>query len=381
MTTATTGTPPDALRALMVDRIVKAGHARSAPVEQALRDVPRHLYVPAAPVEDAYADIAVITKRAGDGAALSCASAPTVVAMMLDQLDVRPGDRILEIGAGTGYNAALLARLTGPSGHVTTIDIDQEVTERARQALDATGYRDVQVITRDGALRAGEYAPYDRIIFTVGAWDLPSAFWNQLAPGGRLVVPLRWRGQTRSVAFVHQGGALRSDSLELCGFVPMLGQDGERTGHLDADDQVALYWDADQDVDLTALRGVLTKEKTECWSQVIVGGHDPFDGVWLRLTSDETGLSHNCRPGRRRGQALHAGDPVPEPCSCRGGLTGLPRPSSPRRGWSGTLLGARRDRPRPNRSAARRPPLQADPRMGPRPVRPARRGSLPSQCT
>ena len=71
---------------------------------------------------------------------LSCASVPSVVAMMLDRLDVQPGDRILEIGAGTGYDAALLAHLAGPSGRVTTIDIGPEVTAHARQALEATGY-------------------------------------------------------------------------------------------------------------------------------------------------------------------------------------------------------------------------------------------------
>ncbi len=97
MNATTAGTPPEALRATMVDHVVNAGHARSGPVEEAMRTVPRHHYVPAATVEEAYANIAVITKRASDGAALSCASVPTVVAMMLDQLDVRPGDRILRL--------------------------------------------------------------------------------------------------------------------------------------------------------------------------------------------------------------------------------------------------------------------------------------------
>jgi protein-L-isoaspartate(D-aspartate) O-methyltransferase len=174
-TTATADSPPDALRALMVDRVKETGHARIQRVEQALRAVPRHRFVPDAPVEDAYADLAVITKRDASGAALSCASMPTIVAMMLDQLDVQPGSRVLEIGAGTGYNAALLAHLTGPTGQVTTIDIDPEVTAGARRALDATGCGHVQVLTRDGALGAPERAPYDRIIVTVGAWDLPTA--------------------------------------------------------------------------------------------------------------------------------------------------------------------------------------------------------------
>lgn len=160
-TTATAGGSPETLRGRMVDRIKEAGHARAGPVEDALRTVPRHQFVPDATFEDAYADIAVITKRGADGAALSCASVPTIVATMLDQLDVRPGHRILEIGAGTGYNAALLAQLTGPSGQVSTVDIDPEVTTRARRALDTTGYGRVQVITGDGALGGAEHAPYD----------------------------------------------------------------------------------------------------------------------------------------------------------------------------------------------------------------------------
>ncbi|XVV05930.1 methyltransferase, FxLD system [Actinosynnema sp. CA-248983] len=283
----TTDSSPEALRAAMVDCIKAAGHARTAAVEQALREVPRHRFVPAAQLTDAYANHAVITKRAADGAALSCASVPTVVAMMLDQLDVQPGHRILEIGAGTGYNAALLATLTGPTGHVTTVDIDPEVTAGARAGLDVTGFADVEVITADGSLGAPDNAPYDRIIVTVGAFDIPPAWRGQLAPGGRLVVPLRWRGQTRSVAFVRDDDLLRSDSVKLCGFVPMIGQDSERSTHLDDDKQVTLYWDADQDIDPELLHGVLSTPKTEVWSEVTVGDSEPFDGVWLRMTATE----------------------------------------------------------------------------------------------
>lgn len=287
MNTAPTGTAPEMLRASMVDRIKESGHARSGAVEEALRTVPRHEFVPDASVEDAYADIAVITKRDSSGAALICASVPTIVAMMLDQLDVRPGQRILEIGAGTGYNAALLTHLTGPAGQVTTIDIDPEATAHARRALDATGYGHVQVITCDGALGDPDNAPYDRIIVTVDAWDLPAAWRDQLVPNGRLVVPLRWRGQTRSVALTRDGDLLRSDTTDLCGFVPMIGQDGERTGHIDAEGHVALYWDADQPIDPAVLSHVLTEPKTTVWSGATVGPYDPFDGVWLNLTATE----------------------------------------------------------------------------------------------
>jgi protein-L-isoaspartate(D-aspartate) O-methyltransferase len=296
-------TSPARLRDEMVDRVVAGGWARSSRVAEAMRIVPRHQFVPAVPIDEAYAEQAVITKRGNDGAALSCASVPGIVAMMLDQLDVHVGHRVLEIGAGTGYNAALLAHLTGPAGHVTTVDIDPEVTARARQALDATVWRHVQVVTRDGALGDADHGPYDRIIVTVGAWDLAPAWWEQLVPGGRVVVPLRWRGQTRAIAFVRDGGCLRSDSVELCGFVPMIGQDGERTGRIDTDGQVALYWDADQLIDTANLRGVLDQPERVAWSAVTVGAEEPFDGIWLRLTAKEPGT---CRIAADRA-AVQAG--------------------------------------------------------------------------
>jgi protein-L-isoaspartate(D-aspartate) O-methyltransferase len=286
MNDITTDTP-ETLRASMVNRVLAGGWARSSRVADAMRAVPRHQFVPHASVEEAYADQAVITKRGSDGAALSCASVPSIVAMMLDQLDVRPGHRVLEIGAGTGYNAALLAHLTGADGEVTTVDIDSEVTAQARRALAETGFGHVHVTTGDGALGDATHAPYDRIILTVGAWDVPPAWWAQLRPGGRLVLPLRWRGQTRAVAFTHDNGLLRSDSVELCGFVPMVGQEGERSGHIDTDGQVALYWDVDQAIDPVVLLGVLDQPRTAVWSAVEVGAEEPFDGIWLRLTATE----------------------------------------------------------------------------------------------
>ncbi|TDD79660.1 methyltransferase, FxLD system [Actinomadura rubrisoli] len=281
--------PPEFLRADMVDQIVKA-RPRSARVEKVMHTVPRHRFLPETLLKDAYApNKAVITKRAADGTALSCSSVPTLVATMLDQLNVEPGDRILEIGAGTGINAAYLAELTGRSGHVTTVDIDPQVTAQARQALDANGYGHIQVITRDGALGAAEHAPFDRIIVTVGAWDIPPAWWDQLRPGGRLVVPLRWRGQTRSIALTHGDQQLRSDSVELCGFVPMIGQPGEHSATIDAGQRVTLYWDTDQPINPSDLQGVLNHPKTATWSSVTVGPNEPFDGVWLRLTATEPG--------------------------------------------------------------------------------------------
>ncbi|MFF3493730.1 methyltransferase, FxLD system [Streptomyces sp. NPDC002795] len=274
----------DDLRRELVDAIVTAQPV-PAPVEEALRTVHREAHLPGADLADAYKDQAVVIKDNPDGPlALSCASVPSVVAMMLAQLDVQPGDRILEVGAGTGYNAALLAELTGPKGQVTTIDVDDEVALHARTTLNNSGYSHVQVMARDGLIGAPEYAPYDRITATVGVWDVPSPWWDQLVDGGRLVLPLRWRGQTRSVALDRDGDALVCDGMELCGFVPMVGQDGERTTAI-GDGTVLLHHDQDQQVDAARLDGVFTGEPAEEWSQTRVGGEESFDGVWLRASA------------------------------------------------------------------------------------------------
>lgn len=204
----------------LVGALVAAGRIRSERVAAAFRAVPRHRFLPGVDPAIAYADDAVPTRWSADGRPTSSSSQPAVVAAMLEQLDVRPGHRVLEIGSGTGWNAALLAHLAGPGGAVTTIDIDPEVAAQARANLGAAP---VEVVCADGAAGRPETAPYDRIILTAAARDLAPAWWDQLGPRGRLVLPLSLRGPQRSVAFERAGDHLESVSIVDCGFMPLQG--------------------------------------------------------------------------------------------------------------------------------------------------------------
>jgi protein-L-isoaspartate(D-aspartate) O-methyltransferase len=292
--TLTTDASAEELHARMVDTII-ADRPHLPRTVEAMREIPRLGFFraidPEVTADDAYdPNLAVVTQTDPDtGAVLSCSSVPTLVATMLDQADVQPGDRVLEVGSATGINAAYLSYLAGPTGQVTTMDIDEWVTSGTRRALDANGYQHVQVITRDGAQGHADSAPYDKIVVTVGAWDLPAAWWQQLAPGGRMVVPLRWRGQTRCLALVRDGDHLRSESVELCGFVPMIGQEGEKSAAINVDQTVIIHWDEDQPVDLISLVGVLDRPRTDVWTDTTIASGESFDAIWLRLTGTEPG--------------------------------------------------------------------------------------------
>jgi protein-L-isoaspartate(D-aspartate) O-methyltransferase len=213
------------LRNELADALIEKGSITSGHVEAAFRAVPRHLFAPpGTSLQDAYADTVIRTKFDLSGTCLSSISAPWLQAVMIREAGVRAGMRVLEIGSG-GYNAALLAEVAGPDGHVVTMDIDPEVTARAGAALDAAGYAGrVTVITGDGEHGAPGHAPFDAVIVTAGAWQIPPSWISQLAPGdSRLVVPLRMNGWTRSIAFQNQGGCLVSTSATVCGFVPVQG--------------------------------------------------------------------------------------------------------------------------------------------------------------
>lgn len=268
------------LRGQLVDELSEWEPFRVAAVEHAMRAVPRHLFLPDTSLEQAYSHNSVITYRDSDGVPVSCASQPGTVGAMLEQLDVAPGHRLLEIGAGTGYNAALLAYLTGPQGDVTTIDIDEDVVADAQRNLAAAGYERVRVVHGDAEHGYSATAPFDRIIVTAGAWDIPPAWQEQLAPDGRLVVPLRIRGLTRAVALERHKGGWHSRSTEYCGFTPLRGAEHhpERNIQLNDEGTLILRGDDTQSADADGLRRALTQPPTSLWTGVTVTSKEKQTG-------------------------------------------------------------------------------------------------------
>ncbi|MGI8800243.1 MAG: methyltransferase, FxLD system [Pseudonocardia sp.] len=283
---------PERVRERLVNRLLASRRIRSDAVASAFRAVPRHLFLPGLRIDVAYADEAVATKWE-NGVAVSSASQPSMMAIMLEQLDVRPGQRVLEIGAGTGYNAALLSHLVGPAGSVTAVDIDCDLVEAAAVHLHRAGYDGVALACQDGALGYPEAAPYDRIILTVGSWDIQPAWLDQLAPGGRLLLPLAVRGSQLSVVFDSTPGPpqhLRSSSVRGCAFVRLRGAGaGPDTTQPLWDGLLVQTADASP-VDADALRAVLCKPGPELAIPVPLVSNDLWDGLglWLAVADPAT---------------------------------------------------------------------------------------------
>ena len=212
----------DALHQSLVDQMKSNGYIQSASVEAAFRAVPRHLFLPGLPLDEVYRDQAIVTKSI-NGLLVSSSSQPAIMAIMLEQADLQPGQRVLEIGAGTGYNAALIAHIVGETGLVVTIDIDEDIVDGARTHLAEAGFERVKVLCGDGGQGYSEAAPFDRIILTVNAADIAPSWRSQLSSDGRLVLPLLLRGPQASIAFVPVAEHMESISVSACGFVGLRG--------------------------------------------------------------------------------------------------------------------------------------------------------------
>ncbi|MBW1597217.1 methyltransferase, FxLD system [Streptomyces sp. JJ38] len=274
-----------ALRQQLADHLAARGHIRTPAIDHALRTVPRHAFAPEVPLQAAYANDIVITRYSDDGTVTSSISAPWLQAEMLEAARIQPGHQVLEIGSG-GYNAALIAELADPTGHVTTLDIDPAVTDRATRFLTQTGYDHVRVTTADAEHLPIDVVPdggFNAIVVTVDTWDLP---WiHALAEGGRLVAPLRLHGYHWAIGFTKRDGALHSDEpLIVCGFVAMQGDGAWHTNRRTVPGTgVHLSWEDGNPLPVDQLAPALTREPTVAHTHITIGGQEPFDALTLYL--------------------------------------------------------------------------------------------------
>ncbi len=209
---------PEALR--LVDYLGAQGGIRSPAVKRSFQVVPRHLFVPEVPITRAYEDEVVPIKWRGHEL-ISSLSQPAIMAEMLELLELQPGLRVLEIGTGSGYDAALISEMVGVSGSVTSVEIDEEIAAAARAHLATAGFDPVQVITGDGFAGWPEAAPYNRIIVTAAVRGIPPAWVEQMAPDARLVAPVEESTGQYVVAFDLVSGRLVMRRAVPCLFMPM----------------------------------------------------------------------------------------------------------------------------------------------------------------
>ncbi len=169
-----------------------------------------------------YTDRSLVT-RMEDGWPTSSTSQPSLVARMLELLDLEPGMSVLEIGTGTGYNAALLAELVGGQRLVVSVDIAQDVVAQTRRLLAAAAYDDVVLVCRDGFEGAAEHGPFDRIVATVACPDLSPHWGEQLAPDGEMLIPLEHAGCHPLVRARSSRDGLRGRVVGHSGFMAARG--------------------------------------------------------------------------------------------------------------------------------------------------------------
>ena len=209
--------PYEKKRQRLVDRIREKGIS-DPEVLGAVAAVPRHRFVPQSMRRRAYEDTAL---PIGYGQTIS---QPSLQALYLETLEIGPDSRVLEVGAGSGYQTALLAEV---AGNVYAVERLEELTQRARETLDELGYRNIALVTKDGTVGWSKYAPYDAILVAAAAPDVPDTLVEQLAPGGRLLIPVGDRNtQNLTLVTREEDGTVSREHVTGCVFVPLVGRFG-----------------------------------------------------------------------------------------------------------------------------------------------------------
>lgn len=206
-----------ALRRAMVEEQIRARGISSERVLEAMRTVPRHLFVPPERIDSAYADHPI---EIGEGQTIS---QPFMVAAMAAVLELRGTETVLEVGTGSGYSAAVLSLL---AARIYTVEKYPMLAESARQRLDGLGYRNVFVEIGDGSAGFPSGAPFDAIAVAAAAPKVPAPLAEQLAEGGRLVVPVGESENQELVLATKTNGTVSSRVVAYCRFVPLMGRYG-----------------------------------------------------------------------------------------------------------------------------------------------------------
>ncbi|MDY6764957.1 MAG: protein-L-isoaspartate(D-aspartate) O-methyltransferase [Halobacteria archaeon] len=202
----------------LVERLRRLDYIESDEVARAFRNVPREEFVPENLRDRAYEDRPL---RIGEGQTIS---APHMVAMITELLNLEKGNKVLEIGTGRGYHAAITAEIVGPK-NVYSVERHEKLAQAARDNLSKTGYREVMVVIGDGSKGLPEYGPYDRIYLTCAAPEISETFLSQLTDGGVMVLPIG-RGSQTLYRVEKRGDGIKKESHGSVRFVPLVGDEG-----------------------------------------------------------------------------------------------------------------------------------------------------------
>ncbi|MCX5859904.1 MAG: protein-L-isoaspartate(D-aspartate) O-methyltransferase [Proteobacteria bacterium] len=209
------------LRREMVQSQLERRNLKDQRVLEAMRKVPRHRFVPEQSRSEAYDDHPL---PIGEGQTIS---QPYMVAIMTELLELRGGEKVLEIGTGSGYQLAILAEL---AREVFSVERLGPLADRSRARLRELGYRNIEIRTGDGTIGWPERAPFDGIIVTAGAPKIPLPLVEQLSEGGRLVIPVGEERRQELYRVVKEGGGTRKEYFGGCVFVPLVGEHGWDVG-------------------------------------------------------------------------------------------------------------------------------------------------------
>ena len=208
----------DKLRAAMVIEQLIPRNISESKVLETFRKVPRHEFVPEDLGQSAYSDYPL---PIGENQTIS---QPYMVALMTECLKLKGAEKVLEVGTGSGYQAAILGSM---AGEVYSIERFKELADKASEVLNSLGYKNIHIKVGDGTLGWSEFAPYDGIVVTAGAPSIPESLVKQLKDGGRLIIPVDRGGFGQTLTLVERiGRTTRTSDICACTFVPLIGKEG-----------------------------------------------------------------------------------------------------------------------------------------------------------